>query len=160
MLAGFFAAVQEARAAELLLAYHDRCDGGLFVTLLEMAFASGTGLECELADLPGIDESPLAALFNEELGAVVQVRAGRRRARRRDLRRATGWPDSIYAVGRPHPGDRVVLRRGGDAIFDEPRTALRGDLVGDHARDAGAARRPDLRRRGAGGARRSRGARA
>jgi len=125
LLAGFFAALQEARAADLLLAYHDRSDGGLFVTLLEMAFASGMGLECELAELPGVDDSPLAALFNEELGAVIQVRAADA-ARVTELFGHHGLAGSIYAVGRPQPGDRVVLRRGGDAIFDELRTKLRG----------------------------------
>ena len=125
LLAGFFAAIQEARDAELLLAYHDRSDGGVFVTLLEMAFASAVGLECELADLPGIDDAPLAALFNEELGAVVQVRAGDA-ARVAEIFARQGLAGSIYAVGRPHPGNRVVLRRGGEAMFDEARTGLRG----------------------------------
>jgi phosphoribosylformylglycinamidine synthase len=125
LLAGFFAAVQEASQADLLLAYHDRSDGGLFVTLLEMAFASGTGLECELVDLPGIDDAPLAALFNEELGAVIQVRAADA-ARVAEIFGRHGLAGSIYAVGRPHAGDRVVFRRGGEALFDEPRTGLRG----------------------------------
>jgi phosphoribosylformylglycinamidine synthase len=125
LLAGFFAAVQEARAADLLLAYHDRSDGGLFVTLLEMAFAAGTGLECELADVPGIDEAPLAALFNEELGAVIQVRAADA-GRVAELFGRHGLAGSICAVGRPSPGDRVVLRRGGEVLFEEARTKLRG----------------------------------
>jgi len=125
LLAGFFAAVQEARDADLLLAYHDRSDGGLFVTLLEMAFASATGLECELADLPGIDEAPLAALFNEELGAVIQVRAADA-ARVAEIFGRHGLAGSIYAVGRPHAGDRMVLRRGGEVLLDEARTNLRG----------------------------------
>ncbi len=68
-LAQFFAAMQELVAKNLLLAYHDRSDGGAIVTLLEMAFASGRGFR---VDLPG--NEPLAALFNEELGAVLQIR--------------------------------------------------------------------------------------
>jgi phosphoribosylformylglycinamidine synthase len=67
-----FALVHAARAQNLLLAYHDRSDGGVIVTLLEMAFAGHCGLEIVLDDWA---DSALRALFNEELGAVVQVRA-------------------------------------------------------------------------------------
>ena len=72
LLRGFFAGIQELRAAGLLLAYHDRSDGGLFVTLCEMAFAGRAGLEVAL-EVSGADEQ-LGALFAEELGAVIQVR--------------------------------------------------------------------------------------
>ena len=61
---------REARAAGLLRAWHDRSDGGVLVTLLEMAFASHCGLEITL---DGWGEASLRALFNEELGVVVQV---------------------------------------------------------------------------------------
>ena len=66
-LARFFAAIQELNDDGLLLAYHDRSDGGLFVTLCEMAFAGRCGLEVDL-DALGADD--LAVLFSEELGAV------------------------------------------------------------------------------------------
>jgi len=73
-LATFFAAVQELNNQGLLLAYHDRADGGLLATLAEMAFAGRTGVDLSL-DLLAADESELvAALFAEELGAVIQVR--------------------------------------------------------------------------------------
>ena len=71
LLAGFFAAVQELNAAGLLAAYHDRSDGGLLVTLLEIAFASGVGLD---VDLTFLGPDPIATLFAEELGAVIAVR--------------------------------------------------------------------------------------
>jgi phosphoribosylformylglycinamidine synthase len=71
LLARFFAAIQELRQEGLLLAYHDRSDGGLLVTLCEMAFAGRCGVDVDLAAV-GTDE--LAALFSEELGAVIQVR--------------------------------------------------------------------------------------
>ncbi len=67
----FFAAMQLLNEKARLLAYHDRSDGGLFATLCEMAFAGHTGLRVQLDDL---GEDQTAALFNEELGAVVQVR--------------------------------------------------------------------------------------
>ncbi|GAB4393457.1 MAG: phosphoribosylformylglycinamidine synthase [Gammaproteobacteria bacterium] len=70
LLKQFFSAIQALNNEQLLLAYHDRSDGGLFTTLCEMSFASHTGLTITLDSL-GSD--PLASLFNEELGAVIQV---------------------------------------------------------------------------------------
>jgi len=70
LLRGFFQAVQLLNEAGMILAYHDRSDGGLFVTLCEMAFASRLGADIELAAGKG---SIPAALFSEEPGAVIQV---------------------------------------------------------------------------------------
>lgn len=67
----FFAAIQTLIKDNLLLAYHDRSDGGLFVTLCEMAFAGHVGIAILLNDL---GDDPIKILFNEELGAVIQVR--------------------------------------------------------------------------------------
>jgi phosphoribosylformylglycinamidine synthase len=129
-LAGFFAAVQELNAAGALLAYHDRSDGGLFVTLVEMAFAGGTGLEIDLyadggaAALVGTGAHPAALLFSEELGAVVQVRED-------DVARVTetfarhGLGDAVRRIGRPVSGDRIIIHAGEHHVFEEERTALR-----------------------------------
>ena len=70
-LAAFFAEIQRLNRENKLLAYHDRSDGGLFTTLVEMAFAGRCGLEIDLAALQG---DAASMLFNEELGAVIQVR--------------------------------------------------------------------------------------
>ena len=72
-LKAFFEVIQGLNRDGKLLAYHDRSDGGLLVTLLEMAFAAHAGLEIKLDWL--IDEPVEAfnALFSEELGAVIQV---------------------------------------------------------------------------------------
>jgi len=70
LLVRCFAALQELLAQRLLLAYHDRSDGGLFVTLAEMAIGARRGLRVALDDL---GDDLLAALFSEELGAVLQV---------------------------------------------------------------------------------------
>jgi len=67
----FFATVQQLSSDGLLLAYHDRSDGGLFVTLCEMAFAGRCGLRVAI---DGLGDDDLAVLFSEELGAVLQVR--------------------------------------------------------------------------------------
>ncbi len=73
LLLNFFEAIRELKDRELLLAYHDRSDGGLLLTLLEMAFASHCGLDIDL----GEQADPIAACFSEELGAVVQVATAR-----------------------------------------------------------------------------------
>ncbi|GAA6184408.1 phosphoribosylformylglycinamidine synthase [Aliiglaciecola sp. NS0011-25] len=70
LLKSFFEAMQTLVHQELLLAYHDRSDGGLFTTLVEMAFAGHTGIDVQLDSFKGDAQS---VLFNEELGAVVQV---------------------------------------------------------------------------------------
>jgi phosphoribosylformylglycinamidine synthase len=67
-LSALFGTVQDLNRDGLILAYHDRSDGGLFVTLCEMAFAGRCGLEIDLA---GLAQDDLAVLFNEELGAVL-----------------------------------------------------------------------------------------
>jgi phosphoribosylformylglycinamidine synthase len=72
VLLRFAAALAQLKAANLVLAYHDRSDGGLFATLTEMAFAGHCGLEISL---PAARGAPLEQLFAEELGAVIQVRA-------------------------------------------------------------------------------------
>ncbi|MEE9447723.1 MAG: phosphoribosylformylglycinamidine synthase [Arenicellales bacterium] len=70
LLKGLFNFIQAANEQGLLLAYHDRSDGGLIAVLCEMAFTARCGLAI---DLGNNIESSEAILFNEELGAVVQV---------------------------------------------------------------------------------------
>ena len=71
----FFAEIQRLNHENKILAYHDRSDGGLFTTLVEMAFAGRCGLDIDLAELSLTNASADVAsmLFNEELGAVIQV---------------------------------------------------------------------------------------
>ena len=71
----FFNAVQTLNQQGLLLAYHDRSDGGLFATLAEMAFAGRTGIDI---DLDKLGDDALSILFNEELGAVIQIQREQR----------------------------------------------------------------------------------
>ncbi|HVU04385.1 MAG TPA: phosphoribosylformylglycinamidine synthase [Polyangiaceae bacterium] len=121
LLQAFFGAVQELSARGLALAYHDRSDGGLMVTLLEMAFAGGTGLSIELSVVRG---DPVSVLFSEELGAVIQVRSA-------DVDRAVGifakagLGDVVHAIGAPTRGHRVVIRKEGRTLLEESRATLR-----------------------------------
>ncbi|MCC7384830.1 MAG: phosphoribosylformylglycinamidine synthase [Deltaproteobacteria bacterium] len=122
LLRGFFAAIQALGASERLLAYHDRADGGLLATLLEMAFAGGCGLEIELASLTG---DPRAILFSEELGAVLQVRSSDLTSVR-DVLTQHGLGDTTHLLGRPIDGGRILVRRGAEVVLDAQRATLRG----------------------------------
>jgi len=121
-LLGFFATIQELMRDEKILAYHDRSDGGLFVTLLEMAFAGGTGLDIALAPTPG---DTLAQLFSEELGAVVQVRKADVGEVRACFARH-GLEKAIHTCGQPTAKNEITIRSNGQALFTEKRTVLRG----------------------------------
>ncbi|KFE71068.1 Phosphoribosylformylglycinamidine synthase, synthetase subunit protein [Hyalangium minutum] len=119
LLRGFFAALQELNAAGRVLAYHDRSDGGLLATLAEMAFAGHCGLDVDVAALGG--EAP-AALFNEELGAVLQVRAADVGSVREVLVRHGAL---VHELGRPRAELEVRLRQGGKTLLEVPTMALR-----------------------------------
>jgi phosphoribosylformylglycinamidine synthase len=108
----FFAAVQAANAQGLLLAYHDRSDGGALVALVEMALAGHCGLEL---DLTGWGDNVLAALFCEELGAVVQVRV-RDRASFAALLEDHDLAGIAQRVGAPDARMRVALASGGEIL--------------------------------------------
>jgi phosphoribosylformylglycinamidine synthase len=122
LLTGFFAAIQELAGAGVIAAYHDRSDGGLFVTLAEMAFAGGVGLDVEIG---GLGDDPIAGLFAEELGAVIAVRAADV-ARVREAFERHGLGNSVRALGHVQRGDRIILRRDGRTVFEERRSILRG----------------------------------
>ena len=120
-LKAFFAVIQELNAAGRLLAYHDRADGGLLAVLAEMMFAGGCGVTLLLDDL---DDEPLAALFTEELGAVIQVRAADRgRIMTRLI--AVGLGDCSHVIGAPNGEDRLILRYAGEIAFAASRAELR-----------------------------------
>lgn len=74
LLASLFAAVQDLIGAGMVLAYHDRSDGGLLTTVVEMAIGGRVGAELEIGEL---GSESLASLFSEELGAVLQIEAGK-----------------------------------------------------------------------------------
>jgi phosphoribosylformylglycinamidine synthase len=124
LLIGFFSAIESLNREGKLLAYHDRSDGGLLVTLLEMAFAARAGLEIELDALGG---EPLRVLFNEELGAVIQIERSAREAvlgrlAHHGLRSGAGG--AVQRLGGPTRSGRLRLQQGGRVILDESRASL------------------------------------
>ncbi len=119
-LRALFELVQEANRSGLLLAYHDRSDGGAIVTLLEMAFAGHCGLEIHL---DGWADAALRALFNEELGAVMQVAAANRETFE-NLLVKHGLAGMSHRVGRPKEKLGIKLYAGSEVTFKWNWTAL------------------------------------
>ncbi len=119
-LKAFFNVVQDLSREGLLLAYHDRSDGGLFATLCEMAFAGRCGLDVDLA---GLDADDLAVLFNEELGAVLQVRHSDSDDVLLALENA-GLGNACQLIGTANETDDISIRHGQRAVFAERRATL------------------------------------
>jgi phosphoribosylformylglycinamidine synthase len=143
LLGRFVSAIHELGRQGLLLAYHDRSDGGLFACLSEMAFAGRCGLNVNL-DLLTIDphaadwgdfkirpeqvtvqrsELTLKALFNEELGAVVQVRSADRDRVMGALRKA-GLSAHSHVIGKPSLKDEIAFFRDARCVWSVARTEL------------------------------------
>ncbi|MFA6062809.1 MAG: phosphoribosylformylglycinamidine synthase [Gallionella sp.] len=110
-LKSFFELIQILNADGSLLAYHDRSDGGALVSLCEMSFASHIGLDVSLDELPG---DALAALFNEELGAVVQVRSSDAEA---ILQQAREAGLAAYSIATPNQTGMINVVRGGETLY-------------------------------------------
>jgi phosphoribosylformylglycinamidine synthase len=139
LLAAFFSAVQALNREGLVLAYHDRSDGGLFAAVCEMAFAAHAGVTVNLDllaydeaahDVDGNERKPelmfgrdlervLGALFAEELGAVIQIRAS---DRGRVFERLAGLPAQV--IGGVNARDELRLVRNAKPVFVAPRVQL------------------------------------
>lgn len=113
-LRAFFELIRDAREAGLLLAYHDRSDGGAFAALCEMGFAAHLGLDISL-DEWGND--PFRTLFNEELGAVVQV-ADEDRAAFADLVERHALTECAQRIAKPTTAAVVRVRLQGQTLAE------------------------------------------
>jgi len=120
-LKGFYEALQVLVAERRLLAYHDRSDGGLFTTITEMAFAGHTGVDVEL-DL--LDADDMAALFSEELGAVLQIRSENKEEVLNVLA-GHGLAACSHVIGRLNQDDLIRFCRDGKDVLTEKRGVLR-----------------------------------
>ena len=143
-LKGFFAAIQRLNSDSKLLAYHDRSDGGLYATLCEMAFAGRCGVSVNL-DILAMEgehaadwgdaknwagqvaerrnELTLRALFAEELGAVIQVRADDKSAVMNVLREYDLGACS-HIIGKPNERGVIEFTRDAKTVYSEQRSAL------------------------------------
>ncbi|WP_163930414.1 phosphoribosylformylglycinamidine synthase [Paraferrimonas sp. SM1919] len=122
LLSGFFNAMQQLVASKTLLAYHDRSDGGLYTTLVEMAFCAKAGLNIDLAGLQGSD---IERLFNEELGGVIQVKSSDVEAVKAAFNSA-GIGHCLTDIGSVNDSDTIAIVDGERAVSTESRTRLRG----------------------------------
>ncbi len=119
-LSSFFDSIQSLNEKSLLLAYHDRSDGGLLATLCEMAFAGNTGLTITL-DAVGADAT--SALFSEELGAVVQIQ-------QRDLEIVESifsehdLADCCFKIGELSEDHRLRFEFAGEPVFEDSKINL------------------------------------
>jgi phosphoribosylformylglycinamidine synthase len=148
LLKSLFDAINELRRDGLLLAYHDRSDGGLWAAVCEMAFAGHTGLSLNVDILvtegDGIGDSraeygdsknwasqvserrnelTLKALFNEELGVVLQVRTEQRNEVIQRLR-AHGLSRHSHFIGKPNDRGVVEVWRDTKPVFSAPLQEL------------------------------------
>jgi len=119
LLLGFFAALRELKDCELLLAYHDRSDGGVLLTVLEMAFASHCGLAIDLGSVA----DPISACFAEELGAVLQVPAARS-SEALDILARHGLGPQTRDIGAPRAGADVQVHIDGRLAYAASRLDL------------------------------------
>jgi len=139
----FFKALQEGISQGQFLAYHDRSDGGLFTTLCEMSFAGHCGID---VDVSALGDSFHASLFNEELGAVIQVFVCCiffpllsllvnlflvYQVQTSDLTKVEnlfakhGFPKtSLFVVGKVTTKDQITVMHRGSKVFSETRISL------------------------------------
>jgi phosphoribosylformylglycinamidine synthase len=139
----FFSAIQHLNRETKILAYHDRSDGGMFATLCEMSFASHKGITVNLDQLC-FDASPndvgghefrpdalsgsfmeriLRVLFNEELGAVIQVKTAER-GDVLNLLAEYGLRDVSFVIGAVNDRDEIRFLRNNKPVFAEKRVDL------------------------------------
>jgi phosphoribosylformylglycinamidine synthase len=143
-LKAFFSAIQQLGSEGKLLAYHDRSDGGLFATLCEMAFAGRAGVSVNL-DILAMEgehasdwgdaknwatqvgerrnEMTLRALFAEELGAVIQVRA-QDRSEVMNVLRSVGLGAASHIIGKVNDRGVIEFTRDAKVIYSEKRSEL------------------------------------
>lgn len=119
-LKSFYNCIQTLNHDGLLLAYHDRSDGGLLTTIAEMAFAGNTGVDIDL----NASDDALAAMFSEELGAVIQVKSDQVAAVK------TAFTDvnlaaAISTVGVLNKDDNLRVLQAGNALFEQSLVTLK-----------------------------------
>lgn len=142
-LKSFFDVIQYLNRNNLLLAYHDRADGGLITTLIEMMFAGRVGVTIDIDEMcyerrrrekehnegMGISDPQdlhgraMGVLFNEELGAIIQVKRQHTSAVMKALL-DTGLRSEIYVLGSPNKTDHLYIKQKEKVVLDESRVAL------------------------------------
>ena len=124
-LKDFYGVIQQLVAEDKLLAYHDRSDGGLFATLVEMAFAGRCGLNVDLTSLVAnqadVNEASIRALFNEELGAVIQIAKQDVAAVEALFKEADLALHTVATIG---SDEKIVICNQAGIVFEQNRSDL------------------------------------
>ena len=124
-LKDFYGVIQQLVAEDKLLAYHDRSDGGLFATLAEMAFAARCGLNVDLTSLVAnqadVNEASIRALFNEELGAVIQIAKQDVAAVEALFKEADLALHTVATIG---TDEKIVIRNQAGSVLEQNRADL------------------------------------
>ncbi|RVU41793.1 phosphoribosylformylglycinamidine synthase [Rheinheimera riviphila] len=124
LLINFFNAIQTLTNEQKLLAYHDRSDGGVLLTLAEMAFAGKAGWTVDVSALGNASQDDLTVLFSEELGAVIQV-ADSELGYVQQVLADFNLAANSHLLGAVNNSDELTVRRAGKVIFSDSRTRLR-----------------------------------
>jgi phosphoribosylformylglycinamidine synthase len=122
LLANFFRAIQDLNEAGKILAYHDRSDGGLAVTLAEFMFASRVGVTIDL-DVGSNSDAQISALFSEELGAVIQIH-NTDKDEVFSVLGSYGLEDYAIPLGGLNDKDALEILSCGRPLIEEPRSKL------------------------------------
>ncbi|MCW9055720.1 MAG: phosphoribosylformylglycinamidine synthase [Gammaproteobacteria bacterium] len=120
LLVKFFNTIQLLNKQDKLLAYHDRSDGGLLVTMCEMAFAGHTGINVQI---DGLGDDLIKILFNEELGAVIQIKSSDTDYVISQFIDA-GLADACHLLGKLNNEDSINIQRNTEEVFSRSRTEL------------------------------------
>ncbi len=120
-----FLAIQQLIEKGWICAYHDRSDGGVIATLLEMSFAGRIGLDVDVASLNGTrDEAGiLGLLFNEEAGAVIQIDS-EHRGRILEVIDSHGLQAVTHRIATPRDDHRIRILDEGRVLLDAARMDL------------------------------------
>ncbi|HAO70302.1 MAG TPA: phosphoribosylformylglycinamidine synthase, partial [Gammaproteobacteria bacterium] len=113
----FFTVINQLNKDGLISAYHDRSDGGVITTLLEMAFTSHCGLDIQA------NEQNITDLFNEELGCVIQVSNNNKDAVTQALMTA-GLSDCTRHIASINDTDSIQIQTNDEVLFEQPRAQL------------------------------------
>ncbi|HIB97786.1 MAG TPA: phosphoribosylformylglycinamidine synthase, partial [Candidatus Thioglobus sp.] len=112
----FFTVINQLNKANLISAYHDRSDGGVITTILEMAFASHCGLDIET-------NTSIEALFNEELGCVIQV-SNSNKSKVIEALTEAGLADCTSTIATVNNSDTINITSNGKQIYSQSRAEL------------------------------------
>ncbi|MBC7697703.1 MAG: phosphoribosylformylglycinamidine synthase, partial [Bacteroidia bacterium] len=111
----FFSTIQQLNKDGKIHAYHDRSDGGLFTTLVEMSFAGHCSLNIDVSSLSG---DIVSALYNEELGAVIQVATNEAEAI------AAQFNGLAFVIADVVAGNQIQIAQHDKTVFSNTRTNL------------------------------------